>query len=156
MTFNRHLKAVYPPCPSPGYVRSVYSAWTEELAKLQQLLENYPTRNSRYRKGIKKELALRAIIHTLISMLFEFDPEKSAKTKADPNRQIDFVEAQQIWEDPEHVEIPLPFTAECRWAVIGRWKGKLWTAIITKRGDRVRVISVRRAHKQEETIYEKI
>ena len=45
-------------------------------------------------------------------MRFEFDAEKSAKTKADPNRRIDFIEAQQIWADHERVEIPLLFTSE--------------------------------------------
>ena len=89
-------------------------------------------------------------------MRFEFDAEKSAKTKADPNRRIDFIEAQQIWADHERVEIPLLFTSEPRWAVIGKMKGKLWMAIITKRGDRIRIISVRRAHKTEEAIYEKV
>ncbi len=89
-------------------------------------------------------------------MLFEFDPEKSKRTKADPNRQIDFVEAQRIWNDPEHVEIPLPFTAETRWAVIGKMRGRIWTAIIARRGDNIRIISVRRAHKKEEALYEQI
>ena len=89
-------------------------------------------------------------------MLFEFDPEKSKQAKADPNRGIDFGEAQQIWNDPERVEVPLPFTAETRWAVIGEMRGRIWTAIITKRGDNIRIISVRRAHKKEVAIYEQI
>jgi len=32
----------------------------------------------------------------LIAVPFEFDPAKSASTKADPNRKIDFEEAQSI------------------------------------------------------------
>lgn len=87
-------------------------------------------------------------------MPFEFDPEKSARTKADPNRRIDFVEAQRIWLDRDRVEIPLPFTAEARTAVIGRIGKKLWTAIVTQRGENIRIISVRRAHPKEERIYE--
>jgi hypothetical protein len=43
---------------------------------------------------------------------FEFDPEKSARTKADPNRGIDFVEAQVLWLDLNRGEVPLPFDAE--------------------------------------------
>ena len=87
-------------------------------------------------------------------MQFEFDPEKSARTKADPNRRIDFVEAQAIWLDPDRVEVPLPFVAEPRVAVIGRIGEKLCTAIATQRGENLRIISVRRAHEKEERIYE--
>lgn len=87
-------------------------------------------------------------------MRFEFDPEKSARTKADPNRRIDFVQAQAIWLDENRIEIPLPFALEKRTAVIGRINGKLWTAIVTSRGENIRIISVRRAHPKEENIYE--
>jgi len=84
---------------------------------------------------------------------FEFDPDKSARAKADPDRLIDFVEAQRIWEDLDRLEVPLPFTGEVRRAVIGRIGLKLWTAVVTDRGKNIRIISVRRAHKKEEQIY---
>ena len=87
-------------------------------------------------------------------MQFEFDPKKSALTKADPNRGIDFQEAQALWTDPERIEVPLPFEQEPRVAVIGRIGRSLWTAIVTRRGESVRIISVRRAHMKEEKIYE--
>jgi hypothetical protein len=85
---------------------------------------------------------------------FEFDPEKSARTKADPNRGIDFGEAQKLWLDPDRIEIPLPFDAEPRLAVLGQSGSKIWTAIVTRRGGNIRIISVRRAHPKEEKIYE--
>jgi uncharacterized DUF497 family protein len=85
---------------------------------------------------------------------FEFDPEKSAATKADPNRGIDFEEAQTLWLDPNRIEVPLLFAAEPRIAVIGKIGTKTWTAIITQRGENIRIISVRRAHPKEERIYE--
>jgi hypothetical protein len=85
---------------------------------------------------------------------FEFDAEKSARTKADPNRGIDFVEAQSLWLDPSRIEVPLPFAVEPRVAVIGKIDQKVWTAIITQRGENIRIISVRRAHPKEERIYE--
>ena len=87
-------------------------------------------------------------------MAFEFDPEKSARTKDDPNRGINFEEAQKLWLDPHHIEIPLPFEPEPRVAVIGRINANIWTAIITRRGVNIRIISVRRAHAKEEEIYE--
>jgi uncharacterized DUF497 family protein len=79
---------------------------------------------------------------------FEFDPEKSARTKADPNRGIGFEEAQALWLDPNVIEVPLPFEVEPRLAVIGKIGPKVWTAIVTQRGDNIRIISVRRAHPQ--------
>jgi uncharacterized DUF497 family protein len=85
---------------------------------------------------------------------FEFDPEKSARTKGDPNRGIDFEEAQALWLDPNYIEIPLPFEPEPRLAVIGRINLRIWTAIVTQRGSNIRIISVRRAHPKEEKIYE--
>ena len=36
-------------------------------------------------------------------MRFEFDPEKSAANKI--KHDIDFVEAQAIWQDPDRLEI---------------------------------------------------
>jgi uncharacterized DUF497 family protein len=85
---------------------------------------------------------------------FEFDQDKSARIKADPNRGIDFIETQALWLDPNRVEVPLPFAAEPRVAVIGKIDLKIWTAIITQRGENIRIISVRRAHPKEEKIYE--
>jgi uncharacterized protein len=85
---------------------------------------------------------------------FEFDPRKSAQIKEDPNRGIDFIEAQQLWADPERLEISLPFTAESRRALVARIGTKLWTAIFTHRGKNIRIISVRRAHQKEEALYE--
>ncbi len=87
-------------------------------------------------------------------MPFEFDPEKSARTKADANRGIDFEEAQMLWLDPDRIEVPLPFEAEARFAVIGRIGSRVWTAIVTQRGENIRIIRVRRAHSKEEEIYE--
>jgi uncharacterized DUF497 family protein len=85
---------------------------------------------------------------------FEFDSAKSAATKADPNRGIDFREAQVLWLDPNRIEVPLPFAVEPRLAVIGKIGPKIWTAIVTERGENTRIISVRRAHPKEEKIYE--
>ena len=49
---------------------------------------------------------------------------------------------------------PLRFEDEIRQACIGKLHGKHWTAIMTCRGCVVRLISVRRSHKDEEKAYE--
>jgi uncharacterized protein len=87
-------------------------------------------------------------------MKFEFDPTKSATNK--DKHGIDFVQAQMLWAD-EGVEVVLSksrVTDEKRFLAIGQINGKHWTAICTLRGEAVRIISVRRARKEEVDYYE--
>jgi uncharacterized protein len=85
-------------------------------------------------------------------MEFEFDRLKSEKNKE--KHGIDFVEAQLIWEDMERIEIPARTEDEPRYLVIGRIGRKYWSAIITHRNEKVRIISVRRSRNEEITLYE--
>lgn len=85
-------------------------------------------------------------------MEFEYDPAKSAENKR--KHGIDFKEAQVLWEDYELVEIPARVTDEPRWVVIGKIGQKHWSAVVTRRGDNVRLISVRRSRDEEVMIYE--
>jgi uncharacterized DUF497 family protein len=84
-------------------------------------------------------------------MPFEFDPAKSNANQA--KHGIDFVEAQEIWTDPDRLEIPARSLDEPRSQVIGRIGGKTWSAFITYRNDKTRIISVRRARADEEARY---
>ncbi len=85
-------------------------------------------------------------------MEFEFDPEKSVLNKE--KHGIDFLEAQALWDDPDIIEIPAKTTDEERYLVIGKISGKYWSAVITYRGVKIRIISVRRSRKEEVEIYE--
>jgi uncharacterized protein len=85
-------------------------------------------------------------------MEFEFDPAKSASNK--DKHGIDFVEAQALWQDGGLVDAPVASRGEQRYLVIGRIGGKHWTAVCTRRGDAVRIISVRRARKTEAMFYD--
>jgi uncharacterized DUF497 family protein len=83
---------------------------------------------------------------------FEFDPKKS-----DSNKQkhgIDFYEAQTLWSDPDLIEISVKTSDEPRYLVIGKISEKHWSGVITYRGDKLRIISVRRSRKEEVEIYE--
>ena len=85
-------------------------------------------------------------------MNFEFDLKKS-----DSNRKkhgIDFIEAQELWNDLDLLEIPAKTIDEARFLVIGRIDDKHWTGIITYRKDIIRIISVRRARNEEIELYE--
>ncbi len=85
-------------------------------------------------------------------MEFEFDDRKSVKNKV--KHGIDFIEAQQIWEDSGLIEIPARAVDEPRFLVIGRCRGTHWSGIITYRAEKIRIISVRRSRKEEIEIYE--
>lgn len=52
------------------------------------------------------------------------------------------------------VEIPARTSDEARWLLIGKIEGKHWSAVVTRRGENVRLISVRRSRDEEVTIYE--
>jgi len=83
---------------------------------------------------------------------FEYDPEKSAANKR--KHGIDFEEAQELWLDPAAVEIPARVTDEPRWVVIGKIGEKHWSAVITRRNESIRLISVRRSRDEEVELYE--
>ena len=85
-------------------------------------------------------------------MEFEFDRKKSDINKN--KHGIDFIEAQELWNDPDLLEIPAKTSDEVRFLVIGKIDDKHWTGIITYRNDNMRIISVRRARNEEIEIYE--
>jgi len=85
-------------------------------------------------------------------MDFEFDSHKSEENKK--KHGIDFVEAQMLWDDPDRIEVPARTIDEPRFLVIGKIANKYWSGIITYRGEKIRIISVRRARREEIEIYE--
>lgn len=84
-------------------------------------------------------------------MEFEFDPAKSAANQA--KHGIDCVEAQELWNDPERIEIPARSADESRLQVVGQIGDTVWSAFVTTRDTRIRIISVRRARDEEEAAY---
>ncbi len=84
-------------------------------------------------------------------MDFEFDPSKSAANQA--KHGIDFLAAQALWRDMDRIEIPARSGGEPRVQVIGLIGATVWSAFVTIREDRIRIISVRRARHEEEDAY---
>jgi Uncharacterized protein conserved in bacteria len=84
--------------------------------------------------------------------LFEFDAQKSRINLE--KHGIDFVQAQELWSDPYLLEIPAKTVDEPRIMVIGRIRGKHWSAVITHRNSNIRIISVRRSRPEEVGLYE--
>jgi uncharacterized protein len=85
-------------------------------------------------------------------MAFEYDPQKSRANKI--KHGIDFEESQAIWLDENRMLIPARVLDEPRFLLIGTIKGVVWSAVITRRGENTRIISVRRARKEEVKYYE--
>ena len=83
---------------------------------------------------------------------FEFDDDKS---KANLKKHgIDFHVAQELWKDPDLLEIQAKAEDECRFVVIDRIGAKHWSAVVTYRNERIRLISVRRSREKEVELYE--
>ncbi len=86
-----------------------------------------------------------------MNMGFEYDPQKSRANLE--KHGIDFEEAQKIWEG-KFIEIFAKRKDETRFLVIGNIEGKCWSAIVTRRSEAIRIISVRRSRNEEKKIYE--
>jgi len=83
---------------------------------------------------------------------FEFDETKSKANVA--KHGIDFVSAQALWLDEDLIVVPAKTVDEPRSLVVGTIEGKHYSAVITDRGGRVRIISVRRSREKEVALYE--
>ena len=84
--------------------------------------------------------------------IFEYDENKSQANVA--KHGIDFVEAQKLWNDSNRLEIPARTQDEPRFLIVGKIEGKHWSAVITYRGQNIRLISVRRSRTEEVVLYE--
>jgi|TARA_R100001460_G_scaffold51488_1_gene90240 hypothetical protein len=83
---------------------------------------------------------------------FEFD---EAKSQANLDKHgIDFVAAQRLWKDPYLLEIRANSEDEPRFLLVGKIGEKHWSAVVTYRDARIRLISVRRSRKKEVELYE--
>jgi uncharacterized DUF497 family protein len=87
-------------------------------------------------------------------LLFEYDPKKS-KSNHDKHG-IDFEKAQAIWDDADYLEIPAKTVDEPRWLVIGKIGDICYSAVVTYRGENIRIISVRRSRDEEVELYESL
>ena len=82
--------------------------------------------------------------------MFEFDPKKS--TINEQKHGINFVDAQQLWS-VEGVILESKFSEESRFILIAEILSGCWTAIFTRRGNKIRIISVRRSRKNEKEFF---
>jgi uncharacterized protein len=85
--------------------------------------------------------------------MFEYDPVKSAANAK--KHGIDFETAPLLWHDDNRVDARIGlYGDEERRIIVGKIGDKHWTAVITDRGNRIRIISVRRARIDERKGYD--
>ena len=86
-------------------------------------------------------------------MTIEFDPDKDAANLAKHHVSLAF--AEKIFDDVDYVILPTirPSDGEERFKAFGSVDGKLWTVVHTFRGNKIRVISVRRSNAGEQRAY---
>ena len=86
-------------------------------------------------------------------MEFEFDQNKS---DANENKHgINFIEAQNLWSDEYHMVVELEHKGEQRYLIVAHYSGSFWSAIYVMRAQKVRIISTRRATRNEVSFYDK-
>ena len=83
---------------------------------------------------------------------FEYDDIKSNSNLE--KHGIDFVTAQELWNDPDLIEVQARSENEPRFLIVAQLANKHWSAVITYRGNTIRIISVRRSRKLEVELYE--
>jgi uncharacterized DUF497 family protein len=84
-------------------------------------------------------------------MKFEYDPAKSESNWK--KHGMDFDHARDLWLDEQGLIVPARTEQEPRFALIAQCDGKVWTCIFTRRSNRIRIISVRRARDVEKEKY---
>ena len=85
---------------------------------------------------------------------YEFERDDAKDASNFKKHGVTFAEAIRIWDDPMLLEVRLTSGPEERWAAIGRvGKNDYLTAIITYRGEAIRIISARKSTKKEADAY---
>jgi uncharacterized protein len=81
---------------------------------------------------------------------FEWDNEKAKRIWED--RAIDFLDVVRLFAD-RHVVLPSSRYDEERWRAVGLLDGRMITVVYTMRGETIRIVTARRAWKNEEREY---
>lgn len=85
--------------------------------------------------------------------MFSSEWDETKRLKAIEKHGIDFVEVISIFAG-DHLIIPARSDSETRFAAIAEWNGIIVTVFFTKRGNTTRIITARRARKNERILYQ--
>ena len=68
-------------------------------------------------------------------------------------RGLDFIDAEILFDGRPLHTVPSPRGAEERWLSVGELNGRLVAVVWTRRGDTIRIITMRRARNEEKKRY---
>jgi uncharacterized DUF497 family protein len=80
-------------------------------------------------------------------IIFKHYDRKSAANNL--KHGLDFEQAKSLWGDERITEVAVTLKDELRTLLTGMCNDRLWTVVVTQRGNRIRIISVRRARRNE-------
>ncbi len=83
---------------------------------------------------------------------FEWDEKKRVSNLE--KHKIDFIDAREIFNDPERIESEILKNTEKRYQTIGKINDVVLFVVYINRKEKARIISARRASKNERKIYE--
>jgi uncharacterized protein len=87
-------------------------------------------------------------------MEFEFDEDKRLKNIE--KHSLDFIDADILFGNPYLEALAKTVDGEQRWLAIGMIDDDFVTAVFTRRGSVIRIISMRRARNDERQRYQKV
>ncbi len=82
---------------------------------------------------------------------FEWDKKKREKVLKD--RGLDFIDAVKLFDGRPVINSPTNQHGEARWKTTGRLNGEMFSVVWTYRGQKIRIITFRRAWTDEERKY---
>ncbi len=83
--------------------------------------------------------------------LFDWDEDKRSSTLA--KHGIDFEDAVRIFDGRPVVHAPSKYPNEERWIATGKLSGQMLSVVYTFRDNKIRIITARRARKNEKRKY---
>ena len=85
-------------------------------------------------------------------MIFEWSDEK--RLKGLKERNLNFIDAQDLFDGRRLLTVLSPRGAEDRWLSVGEINGRLIAVVWTWRDDAIRIITMRRARDEEKRRYQ--
>jgi uncharacterized DUF497 family protein len=83
----------------------------------------------------------------------DFEWRESKRQKTLKERCLDFADAYRFFDGRPVIHQPTPRAGEDRWKSTAFFEGKFFTVVWMWREDKIRIISMRRSHAQEEERY---
>lgn len=89
-------------------------------------------------------------------MLVEFEWSEAKRLAVLEARGLDFLDGRRLFDGRVIVTAPSPRGAEERWISIGELEGKMIAVVWMRRGEAIRIITMRKARDEEKRQYDAV